>query len=143
MAPPMNGKPLRVIHRGSVILSIMTDDPMKTIQFITIKRQEPVRSNSCGGVNGDICSDVVVMANRHPITTKAMAMYSSLVGRSNKIICVTHKLIIIERDPKTPMTAVGSHASANKSSMEAAADNTIATINNGRTNTDVLSGVGL
>lgn len=69
--------------------------------------------------------------------THDIAKYSFLDGFSNKIIRVTPKLIMIDIEPKTPMTAVGNHAKAKKSNMDAAADSTRAITNSGLIHTGV------
>lgn len=104
--------------------------------------QEIGLSNICGGVKSVELPEVVDMASKHPKTTKAIAIYSSLDGFSNKIMRVTHRLIMIDNEPKIPMTAVGSHAKAMKSQIEAAADKINAMMNNGRPKTDDFNACG-
>lgn len=83
------------------------------------------------------------MASKHPVIVQAIADHSCLVGRSNNMIRVTNKLMMIDVEPKTPTVAGGSHVNAKKSKVDAAAERKIATMNKGRQKTGHFKGTFL
>ena len=90
-------------------------------------------SMSSGGVLS--CWDssgVVEMASMHPTIMYAMGTHSLGFGDSNNITRVTAKLITMDKLPNTPIVDAGNHVSAKKSSVEAAHDINMASINSGR-----------
>ena len=62
------------------------------------------------------------------------------MGDSKRTTRVTAKLMTIETDPNMPMVEAGSHVSAKKSSIEAAADKKIAMTKSGLQKTGEVSG---
>lgn len=114
---------------------------MKASQLSMIYAYEMGLSSSCGTGISASYSGVTDMASRHPAIVHAMAVHSSVFGRSNKMTRVTKRLMIMDVDPKTPTVAGGNHVKAIKSSVEAAAERNIAIINNGRQNTGHFRGV--
>jgi len=132
----MNGNPIRSIQPGNLKWVSAKEADKKQIQFRMMYAEDCGLSISCGGVWFELSSGVTDMAIIHPTMTYAMGTHSFGFGFSNRITRVTARFMMIDKEPNTPIVVGGNHVSARKSSVDAAADSTMAIINSGLQNSD-------
>lgn len=136
----MKGNPIRSTQSDNLKWVSANEAHRKQTQLRMMYAHDCGLSMSCGGVWLELSSGVTDIAIMHPMITYAMGTHSFGFGFSNRITRVTAKFMIIDKEPKIPIVAGGNHVRAKKSSVDAAADSTIAMINRGLQNSDDVNG---